>query len=68
MAGWSEFELYHFFIYVDDINVLDASIHTVRQNTAAQLIASRNVGLEVNVGKTKCTLKFVKSMQDKVTA
>jgi len=56
-----------FFVYVD-INVLNASIHTVTQNTAVLLIASRNVGLEVNVAKTKCTLKFVKSMQDKVTA
>lgn len=69
MSGWFEFELYtpFFKIYVD-INVLNASIHTVTQNTAVLLIASRNVGLEVNVAKTKRTLKFVKSMQDKVTA
>jgi len=56
-----------YFVYVD-INVLNASIHTVTQNTPVLLIASRNVGLEVNVAKTKYTLKFVKSMQDKVTA
>ena len=67
MPGWFEFELYTFFCYSDDINVLDLSIHTVTQNTAALLIASRNVGLEVNVAKTKCTLKFVKSVQGKVT-
>jgi hypothetical protein len=58
----------HLFFCVDDINVLHASIHIVMQNTAALLIAGRNVGLEVNVAKTKFTLKFVKSMQDKVTA
>jgi len=49
----------HFFlVYVNDINVLDASIHTVTQNTAALLIANRNVGLEVNVAKTTCTLNI----------
>ena len=69
MPGWFEFELYIFlFVYIDDINVLDASIHTVKQSTAALLIASRNVGLEVNVTKTKFTLKFVKSIKGKVTA
>jgi hypothetical protein len=56
------------FVYVDDIKVFDASIHTVTQNTATLLIASRNVGLEVNVAQTKRMLKFVKSMQDKITA
>jgi maltodextrin utilization protein YvdJ len=60
--------LFFCFVYVDDINMLDVSVHTVKQNTAAQLIASRNVGLEINVAKTNCTLKFVKSMLDKVTA
>jgi len=45
-------------VYVNDINVLDASIHTVTQNTAALLIANRNVGLEVNVAKTTCTLNI----------
>lgn len=55
MPGWFEFELYTFlFVYVDDIHVLDASIHTVTQNTAALLIASGNVCLEVNVAKTTC--------------
>ena len=37
----------------DDVNVLGRSIHTVKGNTEALLVASKKVQLEVNGDKTK---------------
>ena len=35
-------------IYAGNVNVLGGSIHTVRKNTDALLIASKKIGLELN--------------------
>jgi hypothetical protein len=40
-------------VYADDVNILCGSIHTIRKNTEALLIASMEIGLEVNAEKTK---------------
>jgi hypothetical protein len=40
-------------VYADDVNILGGSIHTVRRNTEVLLIASKEIGLEVNAEKTK---------------
>jgi hypothetical protein len=40
-------------VYVDDVNILGASIHTIRKNTETLLIASKEIGLEVNAEKTQ---------------
>jgi hypothetical protein len=40
-------------VYVDDVNILGGSIHTIRKNTEDLLIASQKIGLEVNGEKTK---------------
>jgi hypothetical protein len=40
-------------VYADDVNILGGSIHTIRKNTDALLIASKKMGLEVNAEKTK---------------
>jgi hypothetical protein len=40
-------------VYADDINILGGSIHTIRKNTEALLIASTEIGIEVNAEKTK---------------
>jgi hypothetical protein len=40
-------------VYADDVNILGGCIHTIRKNTDALLIASKEVGLEVNAEKTK---------------
>jgi hypothetical protein len=36
-------------VYTDDVNMLGGSIHTIKKNTAALVVASKETGLEVNV-------------------
>jgi hypothetical protein len=39
--------------YADDVNILGGSVHTVRENAEALVVATKEIGLEVNTGKTK---------------
>jgi hypothetical protein len=39
--------------YVEDVNILGGSIHTVRKNAEALVVATKQIGLEVNTDKTK---------------
>jgi hypothetical protein len=39
--------------YADDVNTLVGSAHTVKENAEALLVATKEIGLEVNVYKTK---------------
>ena len=40
-------------VYVDDVNTLGGSIHTIKKNAEALVAASKETRLEVNVDKTK---------------
>jgi hypothetical protein len=40
-------------LYADDVNILGRNIHSVKKNTDALLVASKEIGLEVNAEKTK---------------
>jgi hypothetical protein len=40
-------------VYADDINILGGSVHTVKKNTEALVVATKQTGLEVNAEKTK---------------
>jgi hypothetical protein len=40
-------------VYADDINLLDDSINTTKENTETLFEASRDIGLEINAEKTK---------------
>ena len=39
--------------YADDVNILEGSAHTVKENAEALLVATKETGLEVNADKTK---------------
>jgi hypothetical protein len=39
--------------HVNDANILGRSVHTVKKNAEALVIASKEIGLEVNADKTK---------------
>jgi len=46
--------IHQLLVYADDVNILAGSKHTVKKNTEALLVASKEIGLEVNADKTKC--------------
>ena len=39
--------------FADDVNILAGSVHTVEENTEALVVATKEIGLEVNADKTK---------------
>jgi hypothetical protein len=40
-------------VYADDVNILGRSVYTIQKNTAALVVGSKDIGLEVNADKTK---------------
>jgi hypothetical protein len=40
-------------VYADDVNILGRSIHSIKKNAHDLMIASKEIGLEVNAEKTK---------------
>jgi len=40
-------------VYANDVNILGGSVHTVKQSAEALVVASKEIGLEVNADKTK---------------
>ena len=42
----------------DDVKILGGSAHTVKENAEALLVATREIGLEVNADKTKYMVMF----------
>jgi len=43
-------------VYTDDINMLGGSVHTIKENAEALVVSSKEIGLEINVDKTKYML------------
>ena len=39
--------------FADDLNILGRSIHTIKKNAKALVVASQEIGLEVNADRTK---------------
>ena len=44
---------YQLLAYADDVNILGGSAHMVKENAEALVVATREIGLEVNTDKTK---------------
>jgi hypothetical protein len=44
---------YQLLAYADDVNILGESVHTVKENVEALVVATKESGLEVNADKTK---------------
>ena len=40
-------------VSADDVNILGGSVHTIKENAEALIVASKEIGLEVNVDKSR---------------
>jgi hypothetical protein len=47
---------HHLLAYADDVKLLGDNIDTIKKNTETLIDASKEAGLEINVGKTKYML------------
>jgi hypothetical protein len=45
-------------VCADDVNILGKSIQTVKENAEALIVASKEIGLEVNADKIKDMVMF----------
>ena len=45
--------IHQLMVYVDDVNILGGRVHTIKKNTKALVVASKDTGLELNADKTK---------------
>ena len=53
--------------YADDLNILGGSAHTVKENGEALLVATKEIGIEVNANNTQYMVCFGIKMQGGVT-
>jgi hypothetical protein len=44
---------HHLLAYANDVNILGGNIHTVKENAEALVVATKEIGLEINADKTK---------------
>jgi len=49
---------HHLLLYANDVNILGRSIHTIRKNTEALVVASKETGLQVNAEKTRYLVTY----------
>jgi hypothetical protein len=54
-------------VNADDVNILGGSVHAIKKNTAALVVASKEIGLEVNAEKKGTWSCLAIRMQDKIT-
>ena len=40
-------------VYAENVNIFRVSVHTIKENAEALIVASKEIGLEVNADKTK---------------
>jgi hypothetical protein len=49
---------HHLLVYANDVNRMERSLHTKKENAEALVIASKEIGLEINAEKTKYMVMF----------
>jgi len=55
-------------VYADDVNMLRGSVHTIKENVEALVVASKETGLEVKMRVEPSTWSCLETrMQDEVT-
>jgi hypothetical protein len=54
-------------VYTDDVNILGGSVYSIKKNAEDLLIASKEIGLEVNVRILSTWSCLETRMQDKIT-
>jgi hypothetical protein len=54
-------------VYADNVNILGGSVHAIKKNTEALVVASKETGLEVNAEKLSTCSCLAIRMQDKIT-
>ena len=52
--------------YAHDVNILGGRAHTVKENAKALVVATKEIGLEVNADKTKGGRSSVKHNNGKI--
>jgi len=57
----------HKLFYADDVNILGGSVQAIKENTEARVVASKEIGLEVNAKKKKTWSCLEIKKQDEVT-
>ena len=40
-------------IYADDVSIMGGSVHTIKKNEEALVLANKEIGLDINADKTK---------------
>lgn len=57
----------HFLVYVDDVNTLEDTIHTIQKNTEVLIVCSKEINLDVQAEKRKYMTMSQKQHVGKIT-
>ena len=57
-SGWLEIKWYTVLVYADDVNIFGGSVHNIKKNTEALVVASKVIGLEINAHKTQYMVMY----------
>jgi len=53
-------------VYADNVNMVGGSVHTIKENVEALIVATKEIGLEVNADESKYMVMLENRMQGEV--